>query len=113
DPGTVLGGMAEPMLANNGACMPGPGYLQGLVDLCRAHGGVSIFDELITGFRLALGGAREYFGVIPDLSVYGKALAGGFTLSAVGGRREVFAALREGRTLHAGTYNGHPINVAA
>ena len=112
-PGQIAGVLTEPMLANSGSCMPQPGYLQGLVDLCRRHGAVSIFDEVITGFRLALGGAREYFGVIPDLSVYGKAMAGGFTMSAVGGRREVFEALRAGRTLHAGTYNGHPVNVAA
>jgi glutamate-1-semialdehyde 2,1-aminomutase len=112
-PGQVAAVLTEPMLANSGSCMPQPGYLQGLVDLCRRQGAVSIFDEVITGFRLALGGAREYFGVIPDLSVYGKALAGGFTLAAVGGSWDLFAALREGRTLHAGTYNGHPINVAA
>jgi glutamate-1-semialdehyde 2,1-aminomutase len=103
----------EPMLANSGSCMPAPGYLQGMVDLCRRHGAVSIFDEVITGFRVALGGAREYFGVVPDLSISGKAIAAGMTLSAVGGRKEVFQALREGRTIHAGTYNGHPVNVAA
>jgi glutamate-1-semialdehyde 2,1-aminomutase len=112
-PGQVACTIAEPMLANSGSCMPGPGYLQGMVDLCRRHGAVSIFDEVITGFRLALGGAREYFGVLPDLSVYGKAMAGGFTLSAVGGRRVIFDVLRAGKTLHAGTYNGHPVNVAA
>jgi glutamate-1-semialdehyde 2,1-aminomutase len=105
--------LTEPLLANSGSCEPAPGYLEGLVELCRRHGAVSIFDEVITGFRLALGGAREFYGVIPDLSIYAKAMAGGFTMAAVGGRREVFDVLRGGRTLHAGTYNGHPVNIAA
>jgi glutamate-1-semialdehyde 2,1-aminomutase len=112
-PGQIAAVITEPLLANSGNCEPADGYLQGLVELCRQHGAVSIFDEVITGFRLALGGAREYYGVIPDLSVYGKAVAGGFAMSAVGGRREVFDVLRSGRTLHAGTYNGHAVNVAA
>jgi glutamate-1-semialdehyde 2,1-aminomutase len=105
--------LTEPMLANGGSCMPVKGFLGGLVDLCRRHGVVSIFDEVITGFRLACGGAREYFGVVPDLSVYGKAIAGGFPLSVVAGSRHVFDVLRDGRTIHAGTYNGHPIAIAA
>jgi glutamate-1-semialdehyde 2,1-aminomutase len=109
----IAGVITEPLLANSGSCLPDPGYLEGLVKLCREHRAVSIFDEVITGFRLAMGGARTYFGVLPDLSVYGKAIAGGFTLSAVGGRRHIFAALEQGKTLHAGTYNGHPVNLAA
>lgn len=105
--------ITEPILANSGCCMPRDGFLSGLVETCREHGVVSIFDEVITGFRVALGGARELFGIEPDLSVYGKALAGGFTLSAVGGRAEMFDVLRDGRTIHAGTYNGTPINLLA
>ncbi len=105
--------ITEPILANSGSIMPAEGFLEGVVDLCRRHGAVSIFDEVITGFRLALGGAREYFGVIPDLSVYAKALAGGFTLSAVAGSRRMFDVLREGATIHAGTYNGSTVNLAA
>jgi glutamate-1-semialdehyde 2,1-aminomutase len=105
--------LTEPMLANSGSCMPAPGFLQGLVESCREHGAVSIFDEVITGFRLALGGAREYFGVEPDLSVYGKAMAAGLPLSAVAGRARMFDVLRDGRTIHAGTYNGNPVSVAA
>lgn len=112
-PHEIAGVLTEPILANGGSCLPRDGYLQGVIDLCRQHGAVSIFDEVITGFRIALGGAREYFGVQPDLSVYAKALAAGFTLSAVGGRAEVFRALEDGRTIHAGTYNGNPINLAA
>jgi glutamate-1-semialdehyde 2,1-aminomutase len=103
----------EPLLANSGCCEAHEGFLQGVVDLCRAHGVVSIFDEVITGFRLALGGARSYFGVEPDLSVYAKAMAGGFTMSAIGGRKEMFDVLRDGTTIHAGTYNGSSFNLAA
>jgi len=105
--------IAEPILANSGCCLPDPGFLELLIDLCESYGAVSIFDEVITGFRIALGGAREFFQLQPDLSVYGKALAGGFTLSAVGGRAEMFDVLRDGRTIHAGTYNGCPINLVA
>ena len=105
--------ITEPVLANSGSIMPSEGFLQGMVDLCRSNGAVSIFDEVITGFRLALGGAREYFDAIPDLSVYAKAMAGGFTLSAVAGSRKMFDVLRNGATIHAGTYNGSTVNLAA
>jgi len=105
--------LTEPLLANSGSVEAAPGYLATVIDLCRRHGAVSIFDEVITGFRLALGGAREHFDLRPDLSVYAKAMAGGFALSAVGGRREVFDVLEDGRTIHAGTYNGNPVNLAA
>jgi glutamate-1-semialdehyde 2,1-aminomutase len=105
--------ITEPLLANSGCCEPGDGYLPAMVELCRQHGAVSVFDEVITGFRLAAGGAREYYNIAPDLSVYGKALAGGFSLSAVAGRSRLFDVLRDGRTIHAGTYNGNPICLAA
>ena len=105
--------ITEPLLANSGCCEPREGFLEGVVDLCREFGAVSIFDEVITGFRLARGGAREYYGVQPDLSVYAKAIAGGFPLSAVAGRAEMFDVLRDGRTIHAGTYNGNAICLAA
>lgn len=111
--GQVACVLTEPLLANSGCCEPAVGYLEGLLALCREHGAVSIFDEVITGFRLALGGAREYYGLIPDLSVYGKALGGGFSFAAVGGRAEMFDCLRDGRTIHAGTYNGNSICLAA
>jgi len=111
--GRIAAVLTEPLLANSGSCEPAPGFLAGLIELCRRHGAVSVFDEVITGFRLALGGAREHYGVTPDLSVYAKALAAGFALSAVGGRRELFDVLDDGRTIHAGTYNGNPVNLAA
>ena len=112
-PNQIAAVITEPILVNAGSCMPREGYLQGINDLCREHGAVSIFDEVITGFRIALGGAREYFGLEPDLSVYAKAMAAGFPMAAVGGRAEVFAVLADGRTGHFGTYNGNPICVAA
>jgi len=111
--GEIAAVVTEPVLVNGGSCMPGEGYLEGVIELCRKHGAVSIFDEVITGFRLALGGAREYFGLEPDLSVYAKAMAGGFSISAVGGRQDIFRAIEDGRTSHFGTYNGNPIAVAA
>jgi len=112
-PGQIAAVLTEPLLANSGSCEPEPGFLAGVIDCCRRHGAVSVFDEVITGFRLALGGAREYYGLEPDLSVYAKALAAGFALAAVGGRREIFDVLDDGRTIHAGTYNGNPVNIAA
>jgi len=112
-PGRIAAVLTEPLLANSGCCEAAPGFLAGVIELCRRHGAVSVFDEVITGFRLALGGAREFFGLQPDLSVYAKAMAAGFALSAVGGRREIFDVLDDGRTIHAGTYNGNPVNLAA
>jgi glutamate-1-semialdehyde 2,1-aminomutase len=105
--------LTEPLLANSGCCEAEPGFLEGVVGLCRRHGVISIFDEVITGFRLAIGGAREFYGLEPDLSVYAKAMAAGFCVAAVAGRREIFDVLEDGRTIHAGTYNGNPVNLAA
>lgn len=105
--------ITEPLNINNGSCMPDDGYLQGLVDLCHEHGALCIFDEVVTGFRIALGGAREYCGVQPDMSTYAKAMAGGFSMAGIGGRRDIFDTLSDGRTTHAGTYNGNPICLTA
>lgn len=112
-PDKIAAVLTEPLLANSGCCVADDGYLQGIIDLCREHGAYSVFDEVITGFRMALGGAREFYGVRPDLSVYAKAIAGGFPLAAVGGTYKSFAPLREGKTIHAGTYNGNCIAIAA
>lgn len=111
--GEIAAVLTEPILINGGSCMPEDGFLAGVIDLCRKYGAVSIFDEVITGFRLALGGARQYFDLEPDLSTYAKAMAGGFSMSAVGGSKTIFDALVGGKTTHAGTYNGNPICVAA
>jgi glutamate-1-semialdehyde 2,1-aminomutase len=86
--------ICEPINGNSGCLMPADGFLAGMVKLCAQFGAKSIFDEVITGFRIALGGAREFFGVIPDLSTHAKAMAGGFTMSAVAGKKEMFDCLR-------------------
>jgi glutamate-1-semialdehyde 2,1-aminomutase len=99
--------------------VPRPGFLQGLREATRRHGVPLIFDEIVTGFRLAWGGAQEYYGVIPDLASYGKVLAGGFPLAAVAGPAEImrhFDPALEGTpdyVWQAGTLNGNPIAAAA
>ena len=112
-PGQIAAVIGEPILVNGGSIMPKDGFLRDMIEVCRAEGALSIFDEVITGFRIALGGARDYFDVVPDLSVYAKALAGGFSMAAVAGTTEKLAALSDGRTSHFGTYNGNPICCAA
>jgi glutamate-1-semialdehyde 2,1-aminomutase len=103
----------EPILCNTGVIMPDEGYLAAVADLCRWHGALLVFDEIITGFRVAPGGAQEYLGVTPDLATFGKAMAGGMQLSALVGRAEVMDDIATGRVAHAGTFNSHPVAVAA
>jgi glutamate-1-semialdehyde 2,1-aminomutase len=98
---------------------PLPGFLKRLAEICRAEGTVLIFDEVMTGFRLAFGGAQEYYGVEPDLVCYGKILGGGFPLSAIGGRREIMrlmdpALASSSSFVHvSGTLSGNPISAVA
>jgi glutamate-1-semialdehyde 2,1-aminomutase len=105
--------ITEPCMCNTGCIEPRAGYLEGLRRLCDQHGSLLIFDEVITGFRLALGGAQEFYSVVPDLAVFGKAVAGGFPVSVIAGRQPYIDYLAEGRTIHAGTLNGNPVGVAA
>jgi glutamate-1-semialdehyde 2,1-aminomutase len=102
----------EPVLCNSGVLVPPAGYLEGLRTLCDETGALLVFDEVITGFRIANGGAVERYGVRPDLVVLAKALAGGYPLSAVAGRAAVIDLVSAG-VVHAGTYNGNPIVLAA
>ena len=102
----------EPILCNSGVISPMPGYLESVRHLCDDTGILLIFDEVITGFRVARGGAAELYQVWPDLVVFGKALAGGFSLSAVGGRTDIIDQTTKG-VVHAGTYNGNPVVLAA
>ncbi|MEU4231594.1 glutamate-1-semialdehyde 2,1-aminomutase [Nonomuraea sp. NPDC026600] len=111
--GQIAAVVTEPVLCNTGAIEPDPGYLQGVRELCDSHGSLLIFDEIITGFRLAPGGAQEYLGVSPDLSVFGKAMAGGMQVSALAGRAFVMDAITSGKVAHAGTFNSQPIGIAA
>lgn len=103
----------EPVLCNSGVIAPRPGYLEAARALTHDHGALLIFDEVITGFRLALGGAQEVYGVVPDIAIYAKAIAAGFPLSAVAGRRAVMELIAQGIVQHSGTYNGNPIGLAA
>jgi glutamate-1-semialdehyde 2,1-aminomutase len=109
--------ITEPILQNIGIVKPRPGYLAGLRRLADEFGFVLVFDEVKTGFRHALGGYAAVAGVRPDLVVYGKAIANGFPLSVVGGRRDLLGWFAHPepakRVLAAGTYNGHPVPVAA
>lgn len=109
--------IVEPILQNIGVVLPAPGYLAGLRELADEYGFLLIFDEVKTGFRHALGGYSEISGVIPDLVTYGKAVANGFPLALVGGKRKYMDfVIHENpakRPFVAGTYNGHPVGVAA
>ena len=113
NPGQVAAVIVEPVAANMGVVGPAPGFLEGLRALCDKHGALLIFDEVITGFRLAPGGAQEYFGVTPDLCTFAKAIGGGFPVAAFAGRREVMQVIEDNRVLAVGTYNGHPLAAAA
>jgi glutamate-1-semialdehyde 2,1-aminomutase len=105
--------ITEPIMCNTNCIMPADGYLAALRELCTRHNIVLIFDEIITGFRVAPGGAQEYFGVTPDLAVFGKAMANGFPISAIGGKREFMRLIESGAVIHAGTYNTNLMVMAA
>jgi glutamate-1-semialdehyde 2,1-aminomutase len=104
--------LVDPILSNGGVEAPEPGFLAALRTECDRHGVVLVFDEVIAGFRIARGGAAEKYGVAPDLSVFGKAMAGGFTQSAVVGRSDLVDQVTAG-VVHAGTFNANPIALAA
>jgi glutamate-1-semialdehyde 2,1-aminomutase len=106
--------IVEPVAANMGVVPPAPGFLEGLRDLCSSHGALLIFDEVITGFRLAYGGARSVFGVRADLTTLGKVMGGGFPCAAFGGRADLMRHLApDGPVYQAGTLSGNPVAVAA
>jgi glutamate-1-semialdehyde 2,1-aminomutase len=105
--------LMEPMMLNAGAIEPRPAYLEGVRSLCDRHGVVLIFDEIITGFRVALGGAAERFGVVPDLATYGKAMAGGWPVGALVGRADLMEPIGTGNVNHSGTFNANMMAAAA
>lgn len=105
--------ITEPVMCNQGCIEPRHGFLQGLRELCTRHGVALVFDEIITGFRLDLGGAAAHYGVTPDLALFGKALGSGFPIAAIAGTRRFMAPLEDGRAYHAGTLNGNNACVAA
>jgi glutamate-1-semialdehyde 2,1-aminomutase len=103
----------EPVMTNISGCVPEPGYLEGVRELCTLHDVLLIFDEVITGFRMGLSGAQGHYGVIPDLTVLAKAMGAGFPVSAFGGKREILDVLTSTDCVVGGTYNGHPMAMAA
>lgn len=105
--------ITEPVMCNQGCIEPEPGFLQGLRGLCTKHDVALIFDEIITGFRIAPGGAQSHYGVTPDLALFGKAMGSGFPIAAIAGTRRFMAPLEDGRAYHAGTLNGNNACVAA
>jgi glutamate-1-semialdehyde 2,1-aminomutase len=106
--------LVEPVAGNMGVVLPEPGFLEGLRSLCDASGALLVFDEVITGFRVARGGAQERYGVEPDLTVLGKIVGGGLPLAAFGGRAELMERLAPaGDVYQAGTLSGNPLATAA
>lgn len=105
--------IVEPILGNAFGIMPVPGFLEGLRNLCDHYGSALIFDEVKTGFRIAVGGARQHFGVIPDIGTYAKALGNGFAVAAIATRGEFVEGWRQGGIAQAGTYSAHGVAVAA
>src|SRR5205823_12697588 len=106
--------IVEPVAGNMGVVPPVDGFLQGLRDLCDASGALLVFDEVITGFRVARGGAQALYGVTPDLTILGKIVGGGLPLAAFGGRPDVMDLLAPaGPVYQAGTLSGNPLATAA
>jgi len=111
--GDIAAVIMEPAMCNTSVIPPRAGYLEGVRAACSRAGTLLIFDEVITGFRLSLGGAQKLFGVTPDLATFGKAIANGFPVAALAGRADLMDLFVSGRVMHGGTYNGHPVNMAA
>ncbi len=113
-PGQIACVILEPVAGNMGCIPPTAGFLEGLRNVTSKHDTVLIFDEVMTGFRLAPGGAQEYFGVTPDLTTLGKIVGGGLPVGAFGGRADIMACIApEGAVYQAGTLSGNPLAVAA
>jgi len=105
--------LMEAVVTNHFCMMPRPGYLEKVRELCDKYGIVLCFDEVITGFRLGLGGAQAHVAITPDIATYGKALAGGMPFSAVMGKADIMRQLRDGEVLSPGTFNGYPLGMRA
>lgn len=110
----VAGVIVEPVLGNMGLVLPNKNFLKDIRKITKQHDIPLIFDEIITGFRLSLGGAQQYFGVTPDITTLGKSLSNGFVISAVGGKSEIMDQLAPlGKVYEASTFAGNPVSVAA
>ncbi len=102
----------EPVLCNSGCILPQPGYLERVRELCTSRGILLMFDEVITGFRLSLGGAQQFYGVVPDIATFGKAVGGGAPLSGIAGRPEILMQMYDG-VVFGGSFNGNPVSLAS
>ncbi|KAF1688924.1 glutamate-1-semialdehyde 2,1-aminomutase [Pseudoxanthomonas taiwanensis] len=112
--GEIAAVIIEPVVGNANCIPPRPGYLQHLRELCTKHGALLIFDEVMTGFRVALGGAQAHYGITPDLTTFGKIIGGGMPVGAYGGRRELMEQIAPaGPIYQAGTLSGNPVAMAA
>ncbi len=111
--GEIAAVVMEPWLCNTGCIEPDRGFLDVVRSRTERDGIVLIFDEVITGFRLAPGGAQQLLGVTPDLAVFGKAMAGGLPLSCIAGKAEIMGAIARGEVMHAGTFNSNPVVMSA
>src|SRR5271156_1197058 len=105
--------ISEPVLCNSGCIEPEKEFLAQIASIARENGALVIFDEVITGFRIAPGGAQSYYGVTPDIATLGKAMAGGLALSAIAGRQEILELMFTGGVSFGGTFNGNPLSLAA
>lgn len=112
-PDVISAVICEPLLANSGCIPPEEGFLEFLREVTLRHGALLIFDEVITGFRLGLGGAQTYFNVKPDLATYAKAVGAGLPLSVLAGSKQYMELISNGTVVHAGTLNGNPLALAA
>ncbi len=114
NPDAIAALIVEPIAANMGVVAPNPGFLEGLRNVCDRYGALLIFDEVITGFRLGVGGAQKYFGVRADLATYGKIIGGGMPVGAYGGRKDIMEKIAPtGPVYQAGTLSGNPVAMAA
>ncbi len=114
NPGQIAALFVEPVAGNMGLMLPQPGFLEGLRELCTQHGTILVFDEVITGFRLSYGGAQGRFGIMPDLTTFGKIIGGGLPVGAYGGRADLMKHVApQGEVYQAGTLSGNPLAMAA
>ena len=111
--GEVAAVIMEPINANTNCIMPEPGYLEAAKDLAHRHGALIIFDEVITGFRVAYGGAQELLGITPDLATYAKSIAAGFPIAMLAGKREIMDVLGSGKVYHGGSFNSNVMSISA
>ena len=113
NPGQVAAVIMEPINANTNCIMPEPGYLEAVNETADRHGALVIFDEVITGFRVAYGGAQELLGITPDLATYAKSIAAGFPIAMLAGRRDIMDILGSGEVYHGGSFNSNVMSISA